>query len=556
MLKKIDIRNYVLIDRLNIDFRDGFSVMTGETGAGKSIILGAMNLLLGGRADSKTLIQGADKCTIEGTFSIAGYGLEQFFAENELDYEPDETIMRRELSASGKSRAFINDTPVTLTQLRDLGCRLIDIHSQHQNLALGTQSFQLDVVDTIAANSSVKTAYEQSFDKWTELRTRLAQLKKEFESDNTDREYLEFQLEGIDSAKLTDGEQEELEQESDILDHAEEIKQELFNASQIMSGDEDGCLHKLRSAMQSLRVASKNYPQAQELADRLESCLIELKDIAETADDAQESVNFDPARLEQVNERLDLIYSLEKKHKKENIAQLLEYAESIRKRLDRTGSYEFDIEQLTKQVEAARVEMEKQAAELSKTRKKASDIIIKDIKELLMPLGIPNVQFNIEMQPASGFDRTGHDDLRFMFSANKSVPMQELQTVASGGEIARVMLCIKSLMAGARALPTVIFDEIDTGVSGAVAEKMALLMKRMSSDGRQVLAITHLPQIAAIGQTHYKVFKTDENDATHTRIAVLSGDDRIREIAGMMSGSTLTQAALDNAKALIENNGR
>ena len=556
MLKEVHIRNYVLIDRLDIDFKDGFSVMTGETGAGKSIILGAMNLLLGGRADSKTLIQGTDKCTIEGTFSIAGYGLEQFFAENELDFDPDETIMRRELSASGKSRAFINDTPVTLTQLRDLGCRLIDIHSQHQNLALGTQSFQLDVVDTIAANGSVKTAYEQSFDNWTGLKTRLAQLKKEFESDNTDREYLEFQLEGLDSAKLTDGEQEELEQESDILDHAEEIKQDLFGASQIMSADEEGCIQKLRSAMQSLRAASKNYPQAQELAERLDSCIIELKDIAETVEDAQESINFDPARLEQVNERLDLIYSLEKKHKKDNIAQLLEYADSIRKRLDRTGSYEFDIEQLTKQVESARLEMEKHAAELSKTRKKASDIIIKDIKELLMPLGIPNVQFNIEMQPASGYDRTGHDDLRFMFSANKSVPMQELQTVASGGEIARVMLCIKSLLAGARALPTVIFDEIDTGVSGAVAEKMALLMKQMSADGRQVLAITHLPQIAAIGQTHYKVFKTDDNDATHTRIAVLSGDDRIREIAGMMSGTTLTQAALDNAKALIDNNGR
>ena len=556
MLKEVHLRNYVLIDRLDIDFKDGFSVMTGETGAGKSIILGAMNLLLGGRADSKTLIQGTDKCTIEGTFSIAGYGLEQFFAENELDFDPDETIMRRELSASGKSRAFINDTPVTLTQLRDLGCRLIDIHSQHQNLALGTQSFQLDVVDTIAANGSVKTAYEQSFDNWTGLKTRLAQLKKEFESDNTDREYLEFQLEGLDSAKLTDGEQEELEQESDILDHAEDIKQDLFGASQIMSADEEGCIQKLRSAMQSLRAASKNYPQAQELAERLDSCIIELKDIAETVEDAQESINFDPARLEQVNERLDLIYSLEKKHKKDNIAQLLEYAESIRKRLDRTGSYEFDIEQLTKQVESARLEMEKHAAELSKTRKKASDIIIKDIKELLMPLGIPNVQFNIEMQPASGYDRTGHDDLRFMFSANKSVPMQELQTVASGGEIARVMLCIKSLLAGARALPTVIFDEIDTGVSGAVAEKMALLMKQMSADGRQVLAITHLPQIAAIGQTHYKVFKTDDNDATHTRIAVLSGDDRIREIAGMMSGTTLTQAALDNAKALIDNNGR
>lgn len=556
MLKEVHIRNYVLIDRLDIDFRDGFSVMTGQTGAGKSIILGAMNLLLGGRADSRTIRRNADKCTIEGTFSIAGYGLEQFFSDNELDFDPDETIMRRELSDSGKSRAFINDTPVTLTQMRDLGCRLIDIHSQHQNLALGTQSFQLDVVDTIAANSAVKTAYEQSFERWTELKTRLERLKAEFESDNTDREYLQFQLEGLDNAHLKVGEQEELEQESDILDHAEEIKQELFSAALIMQGDEDGCIRNLRSALQSLRVAQKNYPQAQELAERLESCLIELKDIAATVDDAQESVNFDPARLEQVNERLDLIYSLLKRHKKESIAQLLELADSIRTRLDRSGSYEFDIEQLTRQTENARQEMEKKASDLTRTRQKASDTIIKDIKELLVPLGIPNVQFGIEIKPATGFDRSGHDDLKFMFSANKSVAMQELQVVASGGEIARVMLCIKSLVAGAKALPTIIFDEIDTGVSGAVAERMAMLMKQMSAGGRQVLAITHLPQIAALGQTHYKVFKTDDQDATHTRIAVLDGDDRIREIAGMMSGSTLTQAALDNAKALIDNNGR
>lgn len=556
MLKEVHIRNYVLIDRLDIDFRDGFSVMTGETGAGKSIILGAMNLLLGGRADSKAIRQGADKCTIEGCFRITGYGLDLFFRDNNLDYDPEETIMRRELSASGKSRAFINDTPVTLTQLRDLGCRLIDIHSQHQNLALGTQSFQLDVVDTIASNGAARTAYEQSYDRWSELKTRLTRLKAEFESDNTDREYLEFQLEGLDSARLTDGEQEELEKEADILDHAEEIKQDLFSASQVMSAEEDGCILKLRGALQSLRSAQKNYPQAHELAERLESCLIELKDIADTTDDAQENINFDPARLEQVNERLDLIYSLLKKHKKENIAQLLELAESIRVRLDRTGSYEFDIEQLTKQTESARIEMEKTAAQLTKTRRNASDTIIKDIKELLVPLGIPNVQFGIDIQPAAGFDRTGHDDLRFMFSANRSVPMQDISQVASGGEIARVMLCIKSLMAGARALPTIIFDEIDTGVSGAVAERMAMLMKQMSDGNRQVLAITHLPQIAALGQTHYKVFKTDDHEATHTRIAVLEGDDRIREIAGMMSGSTLTQAALDNAKALIDNNGR
>ena len=556
MLKEIHINNYVLIDRLDIDFQEGFSVMTGETGAGKSIILGAMNLLLGGRADSKTIMQGADKCTIEGSFSIAGYGLEQFFTENGLDYYPDDTTLRRELLQSGKSRAFINDTPVSLNQMRDLGCRLIDIHSQHQNLALGTQSFQLDVVDTIASNGNIKAKYEQSFDNWSALKAELARLKAEFESDNTDREYLEFQLKGLDDARLKEGELQELEQESDILEHAEEIKQELYRASELISGDEDGTLTRLRGALQALRSAQKNWPQAQELSERLDSCLIELKDIAETVDDAQEGINFDPARLEQVNERLDLIYALLKKHKKDSITELLELAESIRTRLDRSGSYELDIEKLTAQVEAAHADMEKCAAELTKSRRKASDVIIKDIKDLLVPLGIPNIQFGIDIQPAAEFDRTGHDDLRFMFSANKAVPMQEISQVASGGEIARVMLSVKSLIASVRTLPTIIFDEIDTGVSGAVAQKMALLMEQMAGGGRQVLAITHLPQIAALGHTHYKVYKTEEKDATRTRIALLDYNERIREIASMMSGATLSQAALDNAKTLIDSNGR
>jgi DNA repair protein RecN (Recombination protein N) len=556
MLKEIHINNYVLIDRLDIDFQEGFSVMTGETGAGKSIILGAMNLLLGGRADSKTIMQGADKCTIEGSFSIAGYGLEQFFKENELDYFPDDTTLRRELLQSGKSRAFINDTPVSLNQMRDLGCRLIDIHSQHQNLALGTQSFQLDVVDTIASNGNIKAKYEQSFENWSALKAELARLKAEFESDNTDREYLEFQLKGLDDARLKEGELQELEQESDILEHAEEIKQELYRASELISGDEDGTLTRLRGALQALRSAQKNWPQAQELSERLDSCLIELKDIAETVDNAQEGINFDPARLEQVNERLDLIYALLKKHKKDSITELLELAESIRTRLDRSGSYELDIEKLTAQVEAAHADMEKCGAELTKSRRKASDVIIKDIKDLLVPLGIPNIQFGIDIQPAAEFDRTGHDDLRFMFSANKAVPMQEISQVASGGEIARVMLSVKSLIASVRTLPTIIFDEIDTGVSGAVAQKMALLMEQMAGGGRQVLAITHLPQIAALGHTHYKVYKTEEKDATRTRIALLDYNERIREIASMMSGATLSQAALDNAKTLIDSNGR
>lgn len=556
MLKEVHIRNYVLIDRLDIEFREGFSVMTGETGAGKSIILGAMNLLLGARADSKAILKDADKCTIEGVFGISGYGLEPFFREQDLDYDPDETILRRELSQSGKSRAFINDTPVSLTQLRDLACRLIDIHSQHRNLALGTESFQIEVVDTIARNEAVRTAYENCFDNWTSLSHELKRLQAEFESDTTDRGYLEFQLESLEKARLTDGEQEELEQESEILEHAEEIKQELFSASQLMEGSEDGgAVQAIKTALQSMRTAQRNYPAAAELAERLESCLIELRDIAATTSDTVEEINFDPARLEEVNERLDLIYSLEKKHKKDSIAGLLELAASIKARLERTGSFEEDIERLKKQVDSARADMEKAAARLTDSRLNASRSIEKEIKDLLIPLGIPNVRFAVSITESDKFDRTGHDDLRFMFSANKAVAMQEISAVASGGEISRVMLSIKSLIAGVRTLPTIIFDEIDTGVSGAVAEKMALLMERMSGGGRQVLAITHLPQIAALGKMHYKVYKTDEKDATRTRITLLNYDERINEIASMMSGSTLTKAALDNAKALIDNNG-
>lgn len=556
MLKEVHIQNYVLIDRLDIEFNDGFSVMTGETGAGKSIILGAMNLLQGGRADAKSLRQGQDKCTIEGHFSIAGYGLEQFFSENDIDIDTDDTIVRREIYSSGKSRAFINDTPVSLALLRILCSRLIDIHSQHQNLALGTESFQLDTVDTIAGDGTLLSEYSLAFDEWSSLSARLRQLKAEFESDTTDREYLQFQLDGIQEAHLTDGEQEELEQESELLEHAEEIKQDLFHAAQILENEEGGTIQEIRQALQALRSAQRNFRQAEDLSARMDSCLIELKDISDSIIDAQDSVSFNPERLQKVNDRLDLIYSLEKKHRKENIAQLLEYAQEISARLKHADSYEDDIRELTNQVKLAFTRMQKAASVLSESRRKAAQTIETNISKLLVPLGIPNVRFGISISEASDYDRTGHDSITFMFSANKAVPMQELSQVASGGEIARVMLSIKSLVAGARTMPTVIFDEIDTGVSGAVAEKMALLMKRMSGPDRQVLAITHLPQIAAMGQTHYKVFKTDESDATHTRIAVLDGEDRIREIAGMMSGSTLTQAALDNAKALIDNNGR
>ena len=553
MLKELHISNYVLIDRLYISFSHGFSVLTGETGAGKSIILGALNLLLGGRADAKTISHGQERCVIEGHFELEGYGLEPFFQENELDFDASDTILRRELTSTGKSRAFINDTPVSQTQLKQLGGLLIDIHSQHQNMALGTQSFQLAALDTIAANGSLYERYTKDWNLWTELTKRLEELKNRSQTDASELDYLKFQLDGILSAKLQDGEQEQLEQESELLEHAEDIKRDLYQAWQLLDGEQESAVQLSRQAIQSLRSAARNYPAAQELEERMESCLIELRDIADTASQVQESISFDPARQEYVNERLDLIYSLEKKHHKDSIAQLLEYADSIQTKLKGALNSEDDILELKKQTAKAFDALKQSARDLSASRQKAAKTVEEQISGLLVPLGIPNVRFSIELTDSGNFERSGADCVCFMFSANKSQPMQELSAVASGGEIARVMLCLKSLIANARMLPTVIFDEIDTGVSGAVAQRMAQLMKQMATGSRQVIAITHLPQIAALGESHYKVFKKDDESGTHTSIVMLDNDARIHEIAGMMSGETLSQAALDNAKALIEN---
>ena len=553
MLKELHISNYVLIDRLDTQFNQGFSVMTGETGAGKSIILGALNLLLGGRADARQISHGKERCTIEGHFRLEGYGLEPFFQENALDYDAEDTILRRELTQAGKSRAFINDTPVSLSQLKTLGSLLIDIHSQHQNLALGTQSFQLATLDAIAGNGPQLAAYRSDREEWKQISRELEDLKARSQADAGDLDYLRFQLSGLQSARLQDGEQELLEQESELLEHAEDIKRELFSAYGLMDGEEQSAISQLRQSLQSLRSAAKNLPQARELSERLDSCLIELRDIADTIDQTQESVNFDPARLETVNERLDLIYSLEKKHRKDNITQLLEYAAGIEKRLKGADSYEQDMADLERKLEKAGARLRKSASALSATRAAAAVQVEKSVREMLIPLGIPNVQFSIVLSDSGNFEQDGADSVCFMFSANRQHPMQELSSVASGGEIARVMLCIKSLVAGARMLPTIIFDEIDTGVSGAVAQRMAGMMKRMSGGGHQVIAITHLPQIAAMGESHYKVFKTDDESGTHSSIALLDRDARIREIAGMMSGETLTDAALENARTLIEN---
>lgn len=556
MLKSITIDNYVLIEHLEIDFHKGFSVLTGETGAGKSIILGAINLLSGQRADAKSIRQGADRCTIEGHFDISNYHLEDFFTDNGLDIDSSDTILRRDLSSNGKSRAFINDIPVTLTQLKELSNRLIDIHSQHQNLALGSQLFQTGFVDTIANNNTELNSYSKCFEEYIKLQKELSELQKQAANSNDDLDYIRFQYDTLLQAKLVDGEQEELEEELEILEHAEEIKEQLYRASMLFDSDEGGVISNLKQILQSLRQASRNYSGAEELADRTESTLIEIKDIFAETTNAAESINFNPERLQQVNDRLDTIYSLQKKFKTDSVAGLITTMEQYGKQLDMAGSFDYIIEEVEKRLKNVEKALKKSADNLTSTRKKSASVIEKDISKMLVPLGIPNIQFHIDIQLKEIYDETGQDDIRFLFSANKAVPMQELSTVASGGELSRVMLSIKSLLAGAKTLPTIIFDEIDTGVSGAIADKMAQMMQQLCRNGHQVLAITHLPQIASYGEHHYKVYKEDDDDATRTGIMLLNRDERIIEIAQMMSGTSLSQAAIENAKSLIENNGR
>lgn len=556
MLKSITIDNYVLIEHLEIDFHKGFSVLTGETGAGKSIILGAINLLSGQRADAKSIRQGAERCTIEGHFDISNYHLEDFFTDNGLDIDSSDTILRRDLSSNGKSRAFINDIPVTLTQLKELSNRLIDIHSQHQNLALGSQLFQTGFVDTIANNNTELNSYSKCFEEYIKLQKELSELQKQAANSNDDLDYIRFQYDTLLQAKLVDGEQEELEEELEILEHAEEIKEQLYRASMLFDSDEGGVISNLKQILQSLRQASRNYSGAEELADRTESTLIEIKDIFAETTNAAESINFNPERLQQVNDRLDTIYSLQKKFKTDSVAGLITTMEQYGKQLDMAGSFDYIIEEVEKRLKNVEKALKKSADNLTSTRKKSASVIEKDISKMLVPLGIPNIQFHIDIQLKEIYDETGQDDIRFLFSANKAVPMQELSTVASGGELSRVMLSIKSLLAGAKTLPTIIFDEIDTGVSGAIADKMAQMMQQLCSNGHQVLAITHLPQIASYGEHHYKVYKEDNDDATRTGIMLLNRDERIIEIAQMMSGTSLSQAAIENAKSLIENNGR
>ena len=551
MLKQLYIRNFTLIERLDMTFREGFSVITGETGAGKSIILGAIGLLKGQRADSKLIKRGADKCVIEAHFDLSRYGMEAFFIDNDVEYDPDDCIVRREITASGKSRAFVNDTPVPLSVLKELGEQLIDVHSQHQNLLLGTQDFQMEVVDIIAEDRHLINDYRAAFDKYRLKQYQLDEMRRQIESNKANADFLQYQYDELSAASLVEDEQKELEALSNQMSHYEDIKTALYQADNALSGEGNGVTENLRTAINALHSIESVMPKAGELASRMDADYIDLKDIADEVEAQLDNVDFDPKRLDNINDRLDKIYSLEKKYHLDTVEQLIHMRDTLRKQLENIENGDGDLRILEGEVEKTHKEAEAKAATLSEARHKAARKIEKEISQRLVSLGMPNIQFVICLT-STDLTPSGADKVAYMFSANKNVPLQPAAQVASGGEIARLMLSLKAMISGAVKLPTIIFDEIDTGVSGKIAERMAEIMCEMGKNERQVISITHLPQIAAMGATHYKVFKEDKDDVTVSTMTMLSAEDRVREIAQMLSGSDISEAAINNAKALLK----
>jgi DNA repair protein RecN (Recombination protein N) len=550
MLKQLYIKNFTLIDELNIQMHPGFSVITGETGAGKSIILGAIGLLLGNRADSKSIKAGRDRCVIEAHFDLSKYDMQQFFTDNDIDEDLSDTIIRRELTAAGKSRAFINDTPVSLTKMRELGEQLVDIHSQHQNLLLQKEDFQLNVVDIIAQDEKQRKNYETAYNQYKQANQKLNALKAEIEKNRENEDFLRFQFKELDEAQLQNGEQEELEQEYEMLSHSEDIKTALYQADNHLSGDDGNIIERLKQASEQLANIKDVYPEVTELLERIDSSYIELKDIAQEVNGLTDHVEFDPARLETINERLDKLNSLQQKFHVRDLGELIETYHQLKEQLSHIDHSDEDVEALEQEVTQLLEKAQKQAKELTAIRTKAAKKVEEEMKQRLIPLGIPNVRFSISLteKPLS---HDGGDKVSFLFSANKSTPLQPVTQVASGGEIARVMLSLKAMISGAVKLPTIIFDEIDTGVSGKIAEKMAQIMVEMGNHERQVLSITHLPQIAAMGSHHYKVSKEETDKGTISRMTELSQQERVQEIAQMLSGSDVSEAALANAKELL-----
>lgn len=551
MLKQLYIKNFTLIDTLDMEFRSGFSVITGETGAGKSIILGAIGLLLGQRADSKSVKMGTDKCVIEAHFDLSRYGMDRFFDENEIEFDAEDTIIRRELTSAGKSRAFINDTPVALSMLKELGEQLVDVHSQHQNLLLNKQDFQLSVVDIIADDTKELADYQQTYVRYQELKKEEQRLREDIEQGRQQVDFMQFQYDELTNARLSDGEQEELEQRSETMSHSEDIKTALYEAESALEGDESGVVGNLKKAVSALQGIEHVYPDVAELAERMNSCYIELKDAAAEVSVKMEDVDFDPAELDMVNTRLDRIYELQKKYKVERIDQLLAIQEELGRKLSNIENSDEALAEIERQVSETLKDAQRKAELLTEKRRVAAGVIEKQMRERLVPLGMPNVRFEIAVEQET-LGHSGQDKVSFLFSANTSTSLQPVSQVASGGEIARVMLSLKAMISGAVKLPTIIFDEIDTGVSGKIAEQMARMMSEMGHCDRQVISITHLPQIAALGSTHYKVYKDETAQGTTTHMLMLNDEERVREIAQMLSGSDISEAAIQNAKELLK----
>ncbi len=555
MLKHLYIRNFALIKELDIDFQSGFSVITGETGAGKSIMLGAINYLLGQRADIKSILPGADKCTIEATFGIEGYNLKSLFEENETDFEEHECIIRREFTSNGKSRAFVNDTPANLNFLKELGYHLIDIHSQHQNLLIAKEDFQLHILDVIAQNNTLLQEYHNSFSDYKQAEQELKDAKEMLAQSKAEEDYLRFQLEQLEELNPKAGEDEELEEEQNELSHAEEIKTVLYKADSQFSNDSEqgGVIELLKHISQDIQSLTHVYPAVEEYGERIESALIELKDISADLSNLAERVEYNPARLDEVNNRLDQIYTLEKKHDVKSAAELETFMKNLRLKLDVISNGEGKIGELEKAVREKLAKSTALAEQLSKKRAEAAKEVEASISQMLTQLDIPNNKFEVKIEKNRQLTEKGADQVTFFFSANKNAAPRAISEVASGGEIARLMLALKAITSKRENMPTIIFDEIDTGVSGKVASSMANLMKEMTAANKhQVITITHLPQIASCGATHYWVYKEDTDEQTFSHIRELTPEERVTEIAHMLSGNEISEAAVLNAKQLLK----
>lgn len=550
MLKHLYIKNFTLIDELNIDFFSGFSVITGETGAGKSIIVGAVGLLKGNRADIKSIKANRDKCIVEATFNISAYDMKNLFDEHDIDYDENECIIRRELNNNGKSRAFINDMPVPLTTMKAIGECLIDVHSQHQNLLLNQEDFQLNIIDIIAQNQKQLAVYSQAYNQYREGNKQLALFKEAIEKNNDNKDFMRFQLNELENMQIKEGELESIEQEVDLLGHAEEIKGALYDAYSNLSNDDSGVVNNLKTALKRVEDIVNVYPDLSDTSARMESCYIELKDIMQELGRKADDIEHDPQRLASLTERLDALNNILHKYHVTSESELLAIQADLSKQLSMIDNADEELAELEHKANELLKKCTEQAVLLTQQRTKAIAEVEQKMLEKLVPLGIPNARFKVNIEPKP-LSNDGCDKITFLFSANKSTDLQPVSLVASGGEIARVMLSLKALVSGAVKLPTIIFDEIDTGVSGSVAEKMAQIMYEMGQNNRQVISITHLPQIASIGSNHYKVLKEETAEGTTSTMTLLNMDERVEEIAKMLSGSNISQAAIDNAKMLL-----